>query len=567
MAGMQLKSATTSRASSPGSTNGRERSHAWPTFSTVSETIGPDVWRNETEADMRRREVEAEERKKVRQARGVDMEVEPEVDLQRRRSDGPKRRRIGPEEDTLPDSGVSIVEQIRRASDVLISSPVEAISVVDGISMDGSNKVSTNGVSADVTAKALGDGSGKASVDGSSKAAADGMPTSASPDLPVKNATVNGHRKDSINEIKRSPSVDSRNGSTPPTAKAFAHIWPPPSIATHEPTKKGRKKAEPEPAPSRSFITQRNLPPAPPPIVPADEDTKDNVNGAKDAGSSLRSMLTTMPPRAVFMSAAMMKDALNVLLDPATDELLKDYVQPERAGSGSKLERSGSVSKLERSGSTSKLERSNSQRSASQSKDDDRSSRDGTPAQGRKPVDASDHMTLEFRAWVRRMFSTVKTPRGEDALAFGGKPVTVEDDIYETIVLCHSKGNHCSAEAFVQECPGCPASNKVTSATSKPKKRKWVRKDDKQPATTTKRKPATGRRGKGGRKKKPADESEEEQEQEPEQEVEEQEMEEDELGEEPEPEPEAEPEVEEDEMESEDETIARPASSKMDLDG
>ncbi|QRV99535.1 Fungal Zn(2)-Cys(6) binuclear cluster domain [Ceratobasidium sp. AG-Ba] len=565
MAGMQLKSATTSRASSPGSTNGRERSHAWPTFSTVSETIGPDVWRNENEADMRRREVEAEERKKRSDRLAASIwRWSPRLIY---REDGA----TDPNDDGLVQKRIRcrILAFNRRADSSCFgcvdSSPVEAISVVDGISMDGSNKVSTNGVSADVTAKALGDGSGKASVDGSSKAAADGMPTSASPDLPVKNATVNGHRKDSINEIKRSPSVDSRNGSTPPTAKAFAHIWPPPSIATHEPTKKGRKKAEPEPAPSRSFITQRNLPPAPPPIVPADEDTKDNVNGAKDAGSSLRSMLTTMPPRAVFMSAAMMKDALNVLLDPATDELLKDYVQPERAGSGSKLERSGSVSKLERSGSTSKLERSNSQRSASQSKDDDRSSRDGTPAQGRKPVDASDHMTLEFRAWVRRMFSTVKTPRGEDALAFGGKPVTVEDDIYETIIR-RIAGLPCVVEAFVQECPGCPASNKVTSATSKPKKRKWVRKDDKQPATTTKRKPATGRRGKGGRKKKPADESEEEQEQEPEQEVEEQE-EEDELGEEPEPEPEAEPEVEEDEMESEDETIARPASSKMDLDG
>ncbi|KAG9081021.1 hypothetical protein FRC06_005910, partial [Ceratobasidium sp. 370] len=75
LAGMQLKSATTSRASSPGTTWSSARagtnSHAWPTFGAVGESMamGPDVWRHETEADMRRREVEAEERKRLRQGR------------------------------------------------------------------------------------------------------------------------------------------------------------------------------------------------------------------------------------------------------------------------------------------------------------------------------------------------------------------------------------------------------------------------------------------------------------------------------------------------------------------
>ncbi|KAG8692583.1 hypothetical protein FRC09_011099 [Ceratobasidium sp. 395] len=363
-------------------------------------------------------------------------------------------------------------------------------------------------------------------------------------------------------------------------------------------TKKGgrKTKTEPEPAPSRSFITQRNLSIAP--TAPsAEEDTKDKDSG----GSSLRSMLTTMPPRAVFMTAvqtflaqpkrkgrtvvmtkALMKDALGVLLDPTTEELLKDYVQPEQPNPN---------------------------------KDEDKSSRDGTPRSSR--IDASDHTTLEFRAWTKRMFSTVKTGRGEEVvLAFGGKPVVVEDDIYETIVLSHSKGNHCSTEetvrlvdqahswvprllveAFVQECPGCPASNKVASTVAKPKKRKWVRKDDKPAggAATTKRKPAA-RRGKkgqgqqeGGKRRKgkeeasPADESdgeveeEQEQEQEQEQELEgeqeqeqepEPEMEEDELGEDG---------AEEEEMESEDEHVsARPVAivassvpvgdSKMEVD-
>ncbi|KAF8604375.1 hypothetical protein BDV93DRAFT_440930 [Ceratobasidium sp. AG-I] len=173
-----------------------------------------------------------------------------------------------------------------------------------------------------------------------------------------------------------------------------------------------------------------------------------------------------------------MKDTLSVLLDPATDELLKDYVPPPKK------------------------------------KDDEKSGkdRDGTPARGRKAssvaIESADHTSLEFRAWAKRMFSTVKNSRGEDVLAFGGKPVVVEDDIYETIVVCHSQGNHCNTEetarlvdeahswvpktlvrAFVQECPGCPASNKVVGAPTKPKKRKWDRNPDK----TGKRKPVTRR--------------------------------------------------------------------------
>ncbi|KAG8710105.1 hypothetical protein FRC09_000302 [Ceratobasidium sp. 395] len=403
-------------------------------------------------------------------------------------------------------------------------------------------------------------------------------------------------KKDGVVEsikAKRSPSTEGRNGSTPPVSTPFSHIWPPPSMSNLETKKGGRKaKTEPEPAPSRSFITQRNLSIAPA-APPAEEDTKDKDSG----GSSLRSMLTTMPPRAVFMTAvqtflaqpkrkgrtvvmtkALMKDALGVLLDPTTEELLKDYVQPEQPNPN---------------------------------KDEDKSSRDGTPRSSR--IDASDHTTLEFRAWTKRMFSTVKTGRGEEVvLAFGGKPVVVEDDIYETIVLSHSKGNHCSTEetvrlvdqahswvprllveAFVQECPGCPASNKVASTVAKPKKRKWVRKDDKPAggAATTKRKPAA-RRGKkgqgqqeGGKRRKgkeeasPADESdgEVEEEQEQEQELEgeqeqeqepEPEMEEDELGEDG---------AEEEEMESEDEHVsARPVAivassvpvgdSKMEVD-
>ncbi|KAG9075632.1 hypothetical protein FS749_012682 [Ceratobasidium sp. UAMH 11750] len=422
--------------------------------------------------------------------------------------------------------------------------------------------------------------------DGPTKNAGEG--SSAKDEAPARKASA----REASAKAKRSPSLDGRKGSTPPTSDVFQHIWPPPVLET----KKGRKsKVEPEPVPPRSFITQRNLSVAPAPST--EEDTKDGAKDGsanKDAGSSLRSMLTTMPSRAVFLSAvqtflaqpkrrgravvmtkALMKDALAVLLDPNTEEMLKDYVPPE------------------------------------QLKDEDKSSRGGTPA-GRKAVDASDHTTLEFRAWAKRMFSTVKTARGEDALAFAGKPVVVEDDIYETIVLSHSKGNHCGAEetvrlvdqahswvpralveAFVQECPGCPASNKVSNTATKPKKRKWVRKEDKAAAATTRRKPATrrGKRGgqaqeagkrRKGKEASPADESEgevenenEEQEQELEGEQEqeqeqEQEMEEDELGEDV-----VQDEPEEDEMESEDEQVARPAATvassvpmqdKMDVD-
>ncbi|KAG9120535.1 hypothetical protein FRC07_003929 [Ceratobasidium sp. 392] len=620
MADMQLKSATTSRASSPGSTRsgGAIQAHAWPTFGAVGET----------------------------------MVMRPVGESMRRRSEGAKRRRIGvTEDDTVMEPDVSIVEQLRRAS----GEDVSRRSLVDDLARRTSAEDSVRRMSGDSVARRTSNGDAisrrtsngdtvarRATGDNASRQNSIPMPgawvaeeresaivVSDSPELqsndrmileadepkealisgPVQTGEAasrngvgegsskngagepkmeplsqNGSLADSI-KTKRSPSTDGRNGSTPPIPSAFAHIWPPPTIPGLE-TKKGRKaKIEPEPMPSRSFITQRNLSIAPAPTP--EEDTKD-----KDAGGSiLRSMLTTMPSRVVFMTAvqtflaqtkrkgrtvvmtkALMKDALGVLLDPATEELLKDYAPPEQQ---------------------------------QQQLEEDKSSRDGTPTQARKLIDASDHTSLEFRAWAKRMFSTVKTARGEDVLAFSGKPVVVEDDIYETIVLSHSKGNHCSAEetlrlvdqehswvprvlveAFVRECPGCPASNKVTSTATKPKKRKWVRKEDKPATTTTKRKPAA-RRGKktqeGGKKRKgkeasPVEESEGEAEEEQEQEQEaegeqeqEQDMEEDELGEEV-----VQDEAEEDEMESEDEHVSAkpvaivassvPAAEKMEVD-
>ncbi|KAF8687570.1 hypothetical protein RHS03_09928, partial [Rhizoctonia solani] len=304
----------------------------------------------------------------------------------------------------------------------------------------------------------------------------------------------------------------------------FGHIWPPPLIPVPSDLgKKGRRaKPEAEPTPVRSFITPLSLPPPPPttqikqltPIVDDEskdrekekEKDKDKESANSNQPSALRSMLTTMPTRvtfmnevqnflsqpvtktrrnrAVIMTKALMKDALGVLLDPSTDELLKDYVPPEKKKDEEKPGR-----------------------------DKDR---DGTPARGRKmsvAIDTTDHSSLEFRAWARRMFSTVKTSRGEDALAFDGKPVVVEDDIYETIVICHSQGNHCSTdetaklvdqehswvpraliEAFVQKCPGCPSENKTANTAAKPKKRKSVRGAG--GAGGPKRKPTAARRGK-----------------------------------------------------------------------
>lgn len=250
-------------------------------------------------------------------------------------------------------------------------------------------------------------------------------------------------------EAVRSSERDGRKGSTPPSM-AFHHIWPTPPIpspAESSSGKKGRRlKYDAEPAPSRSFITKLNLPSTPtgfvtaqPAKTPAKIVSPDDEGKDKDIGSSqpsaLRSMLTTMPQRAVFMAAVqsflsqpatktcraravvmtktLMKDTLSVLLDPTTEDLLKDYVPPAKEDKSSK-------------------------------------DRDGTPARGRKAssvaIDSADHTSLEFRAWAKRMFSTVKNSRGEDVLAFGGKPVVVEDDIYETIVICHSQGNHCSAD-------------------------------------------------------------------------------------------------------------------------
>ncbi|KAJ1300771.1 hypothetical protein OPQ81_002414 [Rhizoctonia solani] len=114
LADMQLKSAGTSRASSPGghihgytrdvfvhsAFNGANTRHYpnW-TFGTVGENMADgrkpgmaNVWRHETEAGMRRREAEAELRK------------QDQVELQRRRSEGgAKRRKLGEAEAEDPE--------------------------------------------------------------------------------------------------------------------------------------------------------------------------------------------------------------------------------------------------------------------------------------------------------------------------------------------------------------------------------------------------------------------------------------------------------------------------------
>ncbi|CCO34583.1 hypothetical protein BN14_08687 [Rhizoctonia solani AG-1 IB] len=155
LADIHLKSAGTSRASSPG--HGRHDvfvhsafngpgsgRHAWTTFGTAGENMASsegravaavavgdtrapaasegrmaNVWRHETEAGMRRREAEAELRKQ---------ESQGHVDLHRRRSEGAKRRKIGDSEDehraerergmsgATDERRMSIVEPERRSS-------------------------------------------------------------------------------------------------------------------------------------------------------------------------------------------------------------------------------------------------------------------------------------------------------------------------------------------------------------------------------------------------------------------------------------------------------------------
>ncbi|KAJ1300772.1 hypothetical protein OPQ81_002415 [Rhizoctonia solani] len=415
---------------------------------------------------------------------------------------------------------------------------------------------------------------------------------------------------DSTSPVATEGSSRSVDQTTP--LAPFGHIWPVPVIDSG---KKTRRPKDSEPAPTRSFITPLNLPPPPPttqvkqltPVV--DDEAKDkDKDKDKEAGSNqpsvLRSMLTTMPPRATFVAAvqnflsqpatktrrnravimtkSLMKDALGVLLDPNTDELLKDYVPPEKKKDDEKL--------------------------------------DGTRRKMSITIDTTDHTSLEFRAWAKRMFSTVKTTRGEDVLAFDGKPVVVEDDIYETIVICHSQGNHCSTEetaklvdqehswvpralieAFVQKCPGCPLENKTISTTTKPKKRKSVRGSSAAAAAAgPKRKPMITRRKKtqdgeslrrsrksSGKEASPEESDVEEGDQEedelkesgdeagpadvktddpePEPAGEDQDQDQDQDEGEPEQEPEPEPdadepdEAEEPEMESEDELVSRPS--------
>ncbi|CAE6399090.1 unnamed protein product [Rhizoctonia solani] len=629
LADMQLKSAGTSRASSPGhgrhdvfvhsAFNGPNSGrHAWTTFGTagesmansegrtapVAETRAPavsegrmaNVWRHETEAGMRRREAEAELRKQ---------ESHSQVDLHRRRSEGAKRRKIGESEDehraerdremsvATDERGMSIVEPERRSSGtesdrrMSISESERRMSIVEadkhpipepekrtsmaepekrmtGVETERKNSIPESGRRMSIV-EHVRRATGVAPKDSGYRGTSNSLPNprgnttidvfarSRRGSVPMPGAWTDDPKSQSVIVISDSPEaqtgdteMEMQEQSEPlfpersgmPDAKSdlteglsrivdestplgpFGHIWPPPPIPV--PTdlgKKGRRaKPEPEPTPVRSFITPLNLPPPPPttqvkqptPIIEDEvkdrEKEKDKESGNSNQPSALRSMLTTMPARvtfmnevqnflsqpatktrrnrAVIMTKALMKDALGVLLDPNTDELLKDYVPPEKKKDEEKS-----------------------------CKDKDR---DGTPARGRKmsvAIDTTDRSSLEFRAWARRMFSTVKTSRGEDALAFDGKPVVVEDDIYETIVICHSQGNHCSTdetaklvdqehswvpraliEAFVQKCPGCPLENKVTSTTTKPKKRKSIRGST--GAGGPKRKPTTVRRGK-----------------------------------------------------------------------
>ncbi|CUA69580.1 Proteoglycan 4 [Rhizoctonia solani] len=552
LADMNLKSAGTSRASSPGG-HGRDvfvhsafnganppnpRPYPW-TFGAAGENIKAEgrmanVWRHETEAGMRRREAEAELRK------------QDQVELQRRRSEGAKRRKLGEEDvdqerrgsSTADERRMSIVSEERRMSIVepemreserrmsIVEPekrveperrvveperrPVEPEKRMSGIEMtipESERQMSiveqlrkATGVAAKEAGRVINSNSlpnprPTTDVFNRSRRESAPMPMPArwtddkskspivindSPEVGIGDAEMDlpEPTEKLFPERVKAPEPDSASQSTP--LAPFGHIWPPPVI--NDPGKKGRRPKELEPVPARSFITPLNLPPTPAmthvkqPTPVVDDEPKDKD---KEAGPSqlsvLRSMLTTMPPptafgtalqefvstpatkarrnRAIVMTKTLMKDALGVLLDPQTDELLKDYVPPEKK------------------------------------KEDEKP--DGTRRKMSVAIDSADHTSLEFRAWVKRMFSTIKTNQDKDVLAFDGKPVVVEDDIYTTIMICHSQGNHCSIdetaklvdqehswvpraliEAFVQKCPGCPLENKITSTTNKPRKRK-----------------------------------------------------------------------------------------------
>ncbi|CAE6495937.1 unnamed protein product [Rhizoctonia solani] len=623
LADMQLKSAVTSRASSPGQARDvfvhsafTHRHYPNWTFGVAGENMAErkvsegrmaNVWRHETEAGMRRREAEAELRK------------QDAVELQRRRSEGAKRRKL---EEDEPERGVerrmSVVDERepekredRRMSIVeperISMVEPERMSIVEpekrtdepekrmsGIETNEDRRMSIVEHVRRATDAAAKDGNRASNSLPIPRATADVFGRARRGSAPMPGAWMDS--KQSVIVISDSPELvtadtemdvpepseklfpskpDSSVATDPSTPLGpFGHIWPAPVIT--DSGKKGRRPKDPEPAPTRSFITRLNLPLVPQTTqvkqsTPVDDETKE-ASGSQP--SVLRSMLTTMPPRAAFVAAvqsflsqpatktrrnravimtkSLMKDALGVLLDPNTDPLLKDHVLPEK-------------------------------------KDEDK---DGTRRKLSVAIDPTDHTSLEFRAWAKRMFSTVKTNRGEDALAFDGKPVVVEDDIYETIVICHSQGNHCSTEetaklvdqehswvpralieAFVQKCPGCPLENKMTSTTAKPRKRKSVRPARRKPTTRRGKKQdeSVRRSRKSGKVSEESDGDEEEDElkesgdeagpadkTDPDPEPAGEDPDQDQDQDEPEPDADEPDEAEEPEMESEDELVSRP---------
>ncbi|KAL5637454.1 hypothetical protein ACGC1H_004023 [Rhizoctonia solani] len=530
LADMNLKSAGTSRASSPGG-HGRDvfvhsafnganpsnpRPYPW-TFSAAGENIKSEgrmanVWRHETEAGMRRREAEAELRK------------QDQVELQRRRSEGAKRRKLGEEDgdqerrdsSTAEERRMSIVAEERRMSIIepdqpepekraSVVEPDRRMSIIEPekrmvepekrmsgiemepVSMSESERqmsiVEQLRKATGVAAKDAGRGPSnslpnpRATTDvfGRSRRESAPMPgkwiddkskspivINDSPEAGIGDAEMNLPEPSETLFPERTKMPDStlpgttEGGSQLTPLAPFGHIWPPPVIG--DSGKKARRQKDPEPVPARSFITPLNLPPTPAttqvkqstPVV--DEEAKDKEVGPSQL-SGLRSMLTTMPPptafgaalqefistpatkarrnRAIVMTKTLMKDALGVLLDPNTDELLKDYVPPERK------------------------------------KEDEKP--DGARRKMSVAIDTTDHTSLEFRAWAKRMFSTIKTSQDKDVLAFDGKPVVAEDDIYTTIMICHSQGNHCSidetAKLVDQEHVSCARLNAILYLT------------------------------------------------------------------------------------------------------
>jgi len=95
--------------------------------------------------------------------------------------------------------------------------------------------------------------------------------------------------------------------------------------------------------------------------------------------------------------------------------------------------------------------------------------------------------TAQFRFWVRKMF-TVQKISGVDVVAHNGKPVAVQEQLYDILVHCHAQTGHggrdkTSAmimdhysfipkvfiETFCKLCPGCPrkfGNNNATASTS-----------------------------------------------------------------------------------------------------